>query len=65
MGDGRVHDYNDLPLVTAGRLGGAIRASAHPRFDGKVPLANLWLTMLDLVGVEAGRFADSTGRIAL
>jgi len=65
MGDGRVHDYNNLPLITVGRLGGAIRTGHHHRLDGKIPLANLWLTMLNLAGIEADHFADSTGRITL
>ncbi|WP_235908848.1 DUF1552 domain-containing protein [Roseiconus nitratireducens] len=64
MGDGRVHDYNNLPVITAGRLGGRISPGAHYKFDGKVPLANLWLTLLQGVGAEADTFADSTGRIA-
>lgn len=61
MGDGRVHDYNDLPVVTAGGLGGAMPTGSHYRFDGKIPLANFWLTQLHAAGVEAKRFADSTG----
>ncbi|MEQ8784831.1 MAG: DUF1552 domain-containing protein [Pirellulaceae bacterium] len=64
MGDGRVHNYNDLPIVTAGGLGGAVKTGEHHRYDGKIPLANLWLTMLHAAGVEAEHFADSTGRIS-
>ena len=60
MGDGRVHDYNNLPVVTAGGLGGAVRTGSHYALEGKVPLANLWLTMLRSAGIEAERFADST-----
>ena len=60
MGDGRVHDYNNLPVVTAGGLGGSVRTGRHYAFEGKVPLANLWLTMLRSAGIEAERFADST-----
>ena len=64
MGDGRVHDYNNLPVITAGRLGGGFKPGSHYRFDGKVPLANLWLTMLQSVGAEVDAFADSTAPIA-
>lgn len=64
MGDGRVHDYNNLPVITAGRLGGRIRTGSHYRSDGKVPLANLWLTLLQSVGAQTDQFADSNGRIA-
>ena len=52
MGNGTVHDYNDLPIVTAGRLGGAISTGKHYMFDDKVPVANLWLTQAEIAGVE-------------
>lgn len=60
MGNGTVHDYNDLPIVTAGGLGGAIKTGQHVKFD-KVPVANLWLAMAQAAGVETEQFADSTG----
>lgn len=63
MGDGRVHNYNNLPIVTAGSLGGAFQTGQHYRFEGKLPLANLWLTMLQSAGDEQDRFADSTGTV--
>jgi len=65
MGDGRIHDYNDLPVVTAGRLGGAMKTGQHHMLPNKVPLANLWLTILDSIGIEQETFADSTGRLDL
>ncbi len=64
MGDGRVHDYNNLPVVTAGKLGGRVTTGQHYKFDGKVPLANLWLTMLQAAGAETDTFADSQGVIS-
>lgn len=63
MGNGTVHDYNDLPIVTAGRLGGAISTGKHYMFDDKVPVANLWLTQAELAGAEMETLADSTGRL--
>ena len=65
MGNGRVHDYNNLPIITAGRLGGIFNTGFHHKFDGKVPVANLWLTLSQAAGVETDRFADSTTRIEL
>jgi len=63
MGDGRVHDYNNLPVITAGGLGGRLRTGEHHRFEGKVPVANLWLSLLHAAGVEREDFADSTGAL--
>lgn len=64
MGNGTVHDYNDLPIVTAGGLGGSVSTGNHHRFDNKAPVANLWLTMAQQAGFEAEGFADSTGTIS-
>lgn len=64
MGNGTVHDYNDLPIVTAGSLGGTVSTGQHFKFE-KVPVANLWLTMAQQTGIEIDDFADSTGTIDL
>lgn len=65
MGNGRVHDYNDLPLVTAGGLGGRIRTGVHHVHSQRVPIANLWLTLLQSAGIESDSFADSSGTLSL
>ena len=59
MGDGRVHDYNNLPVVIAGKLGGVLKTGEHWKFEGKRPLADLWLALLQSLGIERARFADS------
>lgn len=64
MGDGRVHDYNNLPLITAGSAGGAFKTGSHYMYDGKVPLANVWLTVLHSLGDHRESFADSTGTLS-
>ncbi len=65
MGDGAVHDYNNVPVVTAGSAGVGLKTGNHYVNVDKVPLANLWATYLDIAGVEQEVFADSTGRISL
>ena len=62
MGNGTVHDYNDLPILTAGRLGGAIRSGLHHRYE-QVPVANLWLSLAQAAGIETEVFADSTASL--
>jgi Protein of unknown function (DUF1552) len=61
LGDGNAHSHNHLPILLGGRGGGTILPGRHVRFDDGVPLNNLFLSMLDRVGVEAPRFGDSTG----
>ena len=64
MGNGTVHDYNDLPILTAGNLNNRFATGMHYRLDNKVPVANLWLTMAQQAGVALDQFADSTGSLS-
>ncbi|HBE72073.1 MAG TPA: hypothetical protein DDW52_28380 [Planctomycetaceae bacterium] len=64
MGNGRVHDYNDLPIVTAGGLSGAISTGHHHIFK-RVPVANLWLKIAQASGLKIDSFADSTAAVAI
>jgi hypothetical protein len=62
--DGNAHDPHNLPLVLAGRGGGAISPGRHVRYDRNTPLCNLYLSMLEAAGAPAERFGDSTGKLA-
>jgi hypothetical protein len=64
MGDGNLHRHEDLPCLTLGKLGGAIRTGQHLAYPAQTPMANLLLTLLDTVGVELESFGDSTGRLS-
>lgn len=59
---GRLHNRENLPILLAGGGGGTIQGGRHVRCGG-VPLANLFLSLLDRVGVEVDRVADSFGRL--
>lgn len=61
LGDGATHQYNDLPIVVAGSGGGRFRLNRHLKCPDGTPLANLWLTHAQTMGLEMERFADSTG----
>ena len=61
--DGNRHTHSNLPLILAGRGGGAFASGRHVKFKSK-PMANLFLTMLDRFGVDGvPRLGDSTGRL--
>ncbi|NQV23395.1 MAG: DUF1552 domain-containing protein [Rhodopirellula sp.] len=64
MGDGTTHQYNDLPLVVAGGGGGALKLGRHIHCKQGTPLANLWLTQLQILGVDRHSYADSTGTLS-
>jgi hypothetical protein len=65
LSDGNMHTYKDLPvLLVAGRFSG-IQGGHHNKYPTDTPMANLYLTLLDRLGVHPDTFGDSTGRLDL
>ncbi|GMW01704.1 MAG: hypothetical protein AMXMBFR84_28410 [Candidatus Hydrogenedentota bacterium] len=64
ISDGNRHDPNNLPIIVAGKAGGALRTGQHIASPKETPLCNLYATMLNTMGVEVESFGDSTGEIA-
>jgi len=60
ISDGDRHSHGHLPILLAGD-GPAFQTGRVARLDDETPCANLWLTMLRELGVEAKQFGDSTG----
>ena len=63
MSDGNRHDHHDLPTLLVGGGGGEIKAGRHVRVAPDTPNTNLFVTMLDKLGVPADTMGDSTGRL--
>ncbi|MEK6238806.1 MAG: DUF1552 domain-containing protein [Planctomycetales bacterium] len=61
LGDGKTHQYDKLPIVTAGSGGGRFETGRKINCPDGTPLANLWLSYARMMGVNRKRFADSTG----
>jgi len=40
-----------------------LKHGSYQVFDDSVPLSNLYVSMLNTVGVQTDRFADSTGSL--
>jgi len=59
--DGNRHNHDDLPVLVAGRGGGTIKTGQHVRFPKDTPLNNLWLALLQRMGVNVPSLGDSTG----
>ncbi|MGY8815364.1 MAG: DUF1552 domain-containing protein [Gammaproteobacteria bacterium] len=65
LSDGNLHIFRDLPiLLFAGGVKG-IKGGIHKKYPSGTPMNNLFLTMLDKVGVEIESMGDSTGKLAL
>ena len=62
MSDGNRHNHHDLPTLLVGgtrrQVGGR-----HIRYDAGTPVTNLFLTLLDKLGVPTETFGDSTGHL--
>ncbi len=63
IGNPNVHDHTNLPILVAGGAAGGMKGGRHIRYNQPTPLANLHLTLLNKVGVNLDRFADSNGKM--
>jgi hypothetical protein len=64
ISDGNRHNNENLPILMAGSAGGTIETGRHIRFDTETPMCNLFMSMIDRMGVEGVSFiGDSTGRL--
>jgi len=58
------HNARNYPLVLAGGKNLGVKHGAYSIYDSHVPMTNLFVSMLNSVGVNATRFSDSTGQLA-
>jgi hypothetical protein len=65
ISDGNRHDYRNLPILLAGGGAGRIKGGRHVRYPEGTPMTNLYLTLLDKLGIAVERFGDSTGQLNL
>jgi uncharacterized protein DUF1552 len=61
MGDGNLHRHNNLPTLTAGKLGGQFETGRHIAYKLDTPMSNLLVTVLNKAGVNCDAVGDSTG----
>lgn len=61
--DGNRHNHDNLPVLLFGKGNGTIKSGRHVKFARNTPVNNLWLCMMDRMGVKEESFGDSTGRL--
>ncbi|MBM83562.1 MAG: hypothetical protein CMJ78_23630 [Planctomycetaceae bacterium] len=63
MGDSNTHDNTNLPILLAG---GGFRHGQHLAFDHEqnTPLCNLFVSMMQRLGVETDEFSSATGTLS-
>ena len=55
------HSHVDLPVLLAGHGGGTLTPGRHVGLTEETPMANLFLSLIDRIGLKEERFGDSTG----
>ncbi len=55
------HNNSNYPVIVAGGRSMGFTHGQYLRYGDDTPLANVYLTLLQRLGVRAGSFADSTG----
>lgn len=63
LGDANAHSTANMPILLGG---GGFRHAGHLAFNRQqnYPLPNLFVSMLQRMGIEANKFASSTGRMS-
>jgi Protein of unknown function (DUF1552) len=63
ISDGDRHNHDDLPILVAGKGGGTIKGGRHLIYPKSTPLNNLYVSMLDRVGMPGSKLGDSTAAL--
>ena len=63
ISDSNTHFHDDLPVAVVGGQAAGIRGGRYVRHQEGTPIANLYVTLLDRLGVHVDSFGDSTGRV--
>lgn len=58
MADGG-HGTHNYPALLAGRAGGALRGGRHLAYKDRTPMSNLYVEMLNLMGMKVDEFGES------
>jgi len=61
--DGNRHEHTNLPVMIMGGACGTIRTGRHLALAARTPINNLYISMLDRMGVPGESLGDSTGPV--
>ena len=63
LSSGMLHECTNLPTVIAGSAGGLLKTNRHEQHAKGTPIANLWVSMAQIMGVKTNRLGDSNGSL--
>lgn len=53
------HSHGNMPMLLAGRAGGAFTPGRHIHYGGGTPTANLWASVLNALGENVTSFGEN------
>ncbi len=65
MGNSNLHNHKRCPLFLAGHAGGKLKGNLHLKAADGTPMANVMLSMANMLGLDMDRFGDSTATFDL
>jgi len=63
LSDGNRHQHDHLPALLAGGGSGRFKGGRHIRYPQGTPMTNLYMSMLDAVGMHPEKIGDSQGKV--
>jgi hypothetical protein len=63
LADGNRHQHENLPILLAGRGDGSLKPGRHLIYKTGTPITNLYLSLLERMGVQSEKIGDSTGKV--
>jgi hypothetical protein len=63
ISDSNKHLHENLPVAVFGRGAGGLKPGRHVVYEEQVPMANLYLTLMDRMGLQPETHGDSTGMV--
>jgi Protein of unknown function (DUF1552) len=63
LSDGNRHLHEDLPTLIVGQGGRTIKTGRRVVYRRETPMCNLFLSMMDRMGVHMEHFGDATGKL--
>ena len=63
ISDSNTHFHDDLPIALVGGQAAGLKGGRYIRSAKGTPLTNLFVSMLEFMGVDAEKIGDSTGKV--
>jgi hypothetical protein len=63
LADGNRHTHHDLPVLLVGKGNGALKSGRHVKYPVETPMANLFLSLLDIAKVPTESLGDGNGKL--